>query len=90
MQEDEDFLSALDRMVNENITESKNIIRDKNRSIELMMKNPVHFQVVGLNFYVYIDFNPLLYYNLDFVNEQVLRSDRRVESVTSPQPFKET
>jgi len=28
--EDEDFLSALDRMVNENITESKNIIRDKN------------------------------------------------------------
>lgn len=29
-QEDEDFLSALDKMINENIAESKNIIRDKN------------------------------------------------------------
>merc|ERR1740122_590344 len=28
--EDEDFLAALDKMVNENIAESKNVVRDKN------------------------------------------------------------
>ena len=28
--EDDDFLAALDKMVNENIAESKNVVRDKN------------------------------------------------------------
>jgi len=33
--EDDDFLSALDKMVNENISESRNIIRDKNSLINI-------------------------------------------------------